>query len=98
MKRGPVLTLVAGACATASLVCVQLWFFAPLALGIFLYGLWYETERMGTALWDGTIFGIVLAAAGIGWIWSTMPLGWLHAGGVPIQIAAIFIAWMVMSV
>lgn len=74
------------------------WILVAVGLGAFFFLILFRTATAHRAALAGALYGGITGAAAIAWFWATLPLDWLHIVGTFTQVAAVGIAWGVVSI
>lgn len=91
------LLILAAASSAIAIIFPLVWWLAPFGLALFFYVLLTHATSGSSAGWYGLVFGLITGGAGILWFWSTYPLTFLGITNPVIQIAAIGLTWLYVS-
>ncbi len=89
--------LISSALAGAGLIFPSIWGLAPIGLALFFATLRQESIHLRHALCGGLLFGLITAAAGTVWFLDTLPLDFLGIDNQRVQVTAVVMTWMYVS-
>jgi apolipoprotein N-acyltransferase len=91
------LSVISALVAGLGIAIGALWFFVPLGLAGFFYVIHTQAKTFRGALFYGFLFGIITSAAGMWWMWDTLPFTHFRLESGVVSISAVAVAWVTAS-